>query len=119
TCASEALRNAIPAQQNSPRLHPHGLYAEQLNGTGFTAPRAANQRTWLYRVRPSAQRRAYTSLPHPLVAGSFDGTPEINLAGHAPLPRADGGRDFLDGLVTLCGAGSAASRRGYAVHLYA
>ena len=46
------LPGAVPALQNSPRVPPYGLYAEQLNGTGFTAPRADNQRTWLYRVRP-------------------------------------------------------------------
>ena len=44
TIESEALPGAIPALQNSPRLPAYGLYAEQLNGTGFTAPRADNQR---------------------------------------------------------------------------
>ncbi len=119
TNESTTLPHAVPVQQNSPRVAPYGLYAEQINGTGFTAPRAANQRTWLYRVRPSAQRRAYSPLHMPLISGSFDHPPEINLVGHAPQPRAEGERDFLDGLVTVCGAGSAISRKGYAFHLYA
>ncbi|HEY5921296.1 MAG TPA: iron-containing alcohol dehydrogenase [Kofleriaceae bacterium] len=119
TLESEALAGALPAQQNSPRVPPFGLYAEQLNGSGFTAPRADNQRTWLYRVRPSAQRRAFSVLPHAHLAASFDGTPEANLCGFAPLPVPDEPRDFVDGLVTVCGAGSAASRRGYAFHVYA
>lgn len=115
TVVSEAIPGAVPALQNSPRVPPHGLYAEQLNGTGFTAHRAENQRSWLYRVRPSAQRRTFASLASQLVA-RFDDAPEVNLCGFAPLPITDG--DFLDGLVTLCGAGSAQLRRGYAFHLY-
>lgn len=119
TVTSEAELDVVPALQHSPRVPPRGLYAEQLNGTGFTAPRADNQRTWLYRVRPSAQRRAYTEVIQPTITGSFERAPEINLCAMAPVPRADDERDFIDGLVTLCGAGSAASRRGFAVHLYA
>lgn len=38
--ASEALPNALPVGQNSPKLCPYGLYAEQLSGTAFTAPRS-------------------------------------------------------------------------------
>lgn len=116
TVVSEAIEGAVPVLQNSPRVPPHGLYAEQLNGTGFTAHRVDNQRSWLYRVRPSAQRRVFSPLASNLVA-TFDDAPEINLCGFAPPPITDG--DFLDGLVTLCGAGSAQLRRGYAFHLYA
>jgi homogentisate 1,2-dioxygenase len=115
TVVSEAIPGAVPAIQNSPRVPAHGLYAEQLNGTGFTAHRADNQRSWLYRVRPSAQRRAFAPLASHVVA-SFGEPPEINLCGFAPPPISDG--DFLDGLVTLCGAGAAQLRRGYAFHLY-
>jgi homogentisate 1,2-dioxygenase len=115
TIVSEAIPGAVPAIQNSPRVPPHGLYAEQLNGTGFTAHRADNQRSWLYRVRPSAQRRTFASLASKLV-GNFAEPPEVNLCGFAPPPIRNG--DFVDGLVTLCGAGSAQLRRGYAFHLY-
>ncbi len=115
TVVSEALPGAVPALQNSPRVPPHGLYAEQLNGTGFTAHRADNQRSWLYRVRPSAQRRVFAPVSSQLVA-DFDKPPEINLCGFAAPAIRDG--DFVDGLVTLCGAGSAQLRRGYAFHLY-
>ena len=44
---SEALPGALPAGQNNPQKCPYGLYAEQLSGTAFTAPRAANKRSWL------------------------------------------------------------------------
>jgi homogentisate 1,2-dioxygenase len=119
TVVAEAIPGAVPAIQNSPRVPPHGLYAEQLNGTGFTAHRADNQRSWLYRVRPSAQRRIFSSMERAnrLVRSTFiDAAPEINLCGFAPLPIVGG--DFVDGLVTVCGAGAAGLRRGYAFHLY-
>lgn len=45
--------NSLPKGQNSPQVCPYGLYAEQLSGTAFTAPRTENKRTWLYRIRPS------------------------------------------------------------------
>ena len=32
---------------------PLGLYAEQISGTAFTAPRHVNRRTWTYRIQPS------------------------------------------------------------------
>src|SRR5207237_6681693 len=52
--ASEAVPGALPQGQNAPQVPPKGLYTEQLSGTPFTAPRAANRRSWLYRIRPSA-----------------------------------------------------------------
>ena len=39
-CATEALPGALPQGRNSPQQCPYGLYAEQLSGTAFTAPRA-------------------------------------------------------------------------------
>src|SRR3546814_14259714 len=51
--ASEALPGALPLEQNSPQRCPYGLYAEQISGTPFTAPRAENRRSWPYRIRPS------------------------------------------------------------------
>jgi len=119
TLTSEAIEGAVPALQNTPRLDPHGLYAEQLNGSGFTAPRADNHRTWLYRVRPSAQRRTFSTFVQPRITGTFDGAPEINLWGIPPLAVPTDERDFVDGLTTVCGAGAARLRRGYAFHLYA
>ena len=52
--SSEALPNALPVGQNSPQICPYSLYAEQISGTAFTAPRSENIRSWLYKVRPSA-----------------------------------------------------------------
>ena len=52
--ASEAVAGALPVGQNSPQRPPLGLYAEQLSGTPFTVPRREARRSWLYRIRPSA-----------------------------------------------------------------
>ena len=47
--ATEAVPGALPVGRNSPQRPPYGLYAEQLSGTAFTAPRHENRRSWLYR----------------------------------------------------------------------
>ena len=57
--ATEALPGALPEGRNSPQRCPYGLYAEQLSGTAFTALRADNRRSWLYRIRPSAMHRPF------------------------------------------------------------
>jgi homogentisate 1,2-dioxygenase len=41
--------------RNSPQRCAYGLYAEQLSGSPFTAPRGSNERSWLYRIRPSVR----------------------------------------------------------------
>ena len=58
--ATEAIPGALPLGRNSPQKPPFGLYAEQLSGTAFTAPRHENHRSWLYRLRPSAAHPAFT-----------------------------------------------------------
>jgi homogentisate 1,2-dioxygenase len=119
TVESEAVAGALPRHQNSPLRPPMGLYAEQINGAAFTTRRVENLRTWCYRVRPAAQRRAFAPLAHPRFGGGFAGrAPEINLAGWAPLPAPAAPADFVDGLCTVAGAGSPELRRGCAVHLY-
>jgi homogentisate 1,2-dioxygenase len=50
---TEALSGALPIGRNSPQKCAYGLYAEQLSGSPFTAPRASNERSWLYRIRPT------------------------------------------------------------------
>src|ERR1700722_17966445 len=63
---TEALPGALPQGQNSPQRCAYGLYAEQLSGSPFTAPRGANERSWLYRMRPSVshiRRFKRTKLP--------------------------------------------------------
>jgi homogentisate 1,2-dioxygenase len=117
--ATEALPGALPVGRNSPQRCPYGLYAEQFSGTAFTAPRHANRRSWLYRIRPAAMYGAFTPLP----AGSFSSSfhelppPPNRLRWSAPpLPRR--GTDFLDGLSTLAGNGSPELHSGCGIHWY-
>jgi len=118
--STEALQGALPARQNSPRRTAYDLYAEQVNSTGFVAARAHNRRAWLYRIRPAAQHRPFAPLAHETFGAPGPDRPvEVNLAGWAPLPSPEAPTDFVDGLVTLGGAGDARLRRGFAVHLYA
>lgn len=102
---SEAVEGSLPLGQNSPQHVPHGLYAELLSGTAFTAPRAANLRTWLYRIRPSVQVGAFEPMPH---SGMQSGpgqlpTPPNPLRWQAmPLPDpSQPPLDFIEGLQTL------------------
>ena len=72
--SSEAVPGALPQGRNSPQRAPLGLYAELLSGTAFTAPRAANVRTWLYRRQPSVRTGPYAALSHTLLkTGARDG----------------------------------------------
>jgi homogentisate 1,2-dioxygenase len=120
-CATEALPGALPSGQNSPQRPPYGLYAEQLSGSAFTAPRAENRRSWLYRIRPSADHAGFTSLPHASVrSGPFDDQPAApNRLRWDPQPMPAEPTDFVAGLLTLAGAGEAARREGAALHVYA
>src|ERR1700741_3074295 len=52
---TKALPGALPIGRNSPQRVNYGLYAEQLSGSPFTAPQASNQRSWLYRIRPTVR----------------------------------------------------------------
>jgi homogentisate 1,2-dioxygenase len=118
--ATEALPGALPLDRNSPQRCPYGLYAEQLSGTAFTAPRHANRRSWLYRIRPALLHGAFRPLAHPGLDGGFDElpTPPDPLRWDPQaLPAAP--TDFIDGLRTWAGTGAAAAHAGCAIHLYA
>jgi homogentisate 1,2-dioxygenase len=120
TFSSEAVNGALLVGRNSPQRPPKGLYAEVLSGTAFTAPRAENQSSWLYKLRPSAMHPPYRRIKHGLVrSGPFDEveTPPNRLRWD-PLALTAKPTDFLDGLATLAGSGAAAAQSGAAVHIY-
>ncbi|MEP6996381.1 MAG: homogentisate 1,2-dioxygenase [Betaproteobacteria bacterium] len=120
--ATEALPGALPEGQNSPQRAPYGLYAEQLSGTAFTAPRATNRRSWLYRIRPAAVHEPFRRIASGRIESCFDepATPPDPLRWD-PLPMPPGATptDFIDGLVTMAGNGSPAAQNGCGIHLYA
>ena len=119
--ASEAVPGALPAGRNSPQRAPLGLYAEQLSGAAFTQPRAANRRTWVYRMMPSAAHPRFSRIGNgTLRGGPFDEIePDPNRLRWDPLPLPDGLADFIEGLYTMAGNGDPRTRSGMAVHLYA
>lgn len=120
--ASEAVAGALPQGRNSPQRVPYGLYAEQLSGTAFTAPRAENRRSWLYRMRPSAGHPAFRPYARKSLLRSApfrEAPPSPNRLRWDPLPLPSGPVDFLDGLTTLAGNGDVACGTGFGIHLYA
>ncbi len=118
--ASEAVAGALPIGRNSPQRVAHGLYAELLSGSAFTAPRHSNLRSWLYRRQPSVMVGGYTALAQPwLKTGAKDGhaAPPDPMRWH-PLPIPDEPADFVDGLRTIAVNGDADAQTGVAAHLY-
>ena len=85
--ATEALPGALPVGRNSPQRCAYGLYAEQLSGTAFTAPRADNRRSWLYRIRPSAMHRPFERIDAGRICSDFTDEPSPpNQLRWDPLP---------------------------------
>ena len=117
--ATEALPGALPQHRNSPQQVAYGLYAEQLSGTAFTAPRSHNRRSWLYRIRPAAVHGSFVPLDAPRLVSRFDNAAPPNQLRWSPLPMPTVPTDFIDGWVTMAGNGSAEAMTGCAVHLYA
>ena len=76
--ATEATPGTLPVGRNSPQRVAHGLYAEQISGTAFTAPRHQNHRSWLYWIRPAAMHGGFLAHHHPDFHNDF---------GTGPVPR--------------------------------
>lgn len=116
---TEAVPGALPQGRNSPQRAPHGLYAELISGSAFTAPRHQNQRTWVYRRQPSvvAGRHQAYAQPH-WRSGAAEGehAPPDPLRWH-PTPVPDVPLDFVDGVRTVAVNGDPDAQAGIAVHL--
>ncbi|MFC7536440.1 homogentisate 1,2-dioxygenase [Sphingomonas sp. GCM10030256] len=118
--ATEAVPGALPQGRNSPQRPAFGLYTEQVSGSAFTAPRHENKRSWLYRMRPTADHRPFTryaGAPR-FTADSATEPLAPNRLRWDPLPAAPEGTDFVDGLVTMVANRDPAHLEGVAVHLY-
>ena len=121
TFETEALPGALPIGRNSPQRCPYGLYAEQISGSPFTAPRASNERTWLYRIRPSVRHsgkfrkadgrllRTAPCLEHEMPLGQLRWSP-------TPIPTLP--QSFIESLETMTTAGDAGTQNGMAAHVY-
>lgn len=118
--ASEAVPGALPQGRNSPQRAPLGLYAELISGTAFTAPRAANRRTWMYRRQPSVVSGAYAPYEQPLwTSGAAGGVavPPDPLRWH-PFPIPDAPLDAIDGMRTIVANGDVQAQAGMAALVY-
>jgi len=117
--STEALPGALPVGRNSPQRCPYGLYAEQLTGTAFTAARADNRRSWLYRIRPSAMHRPFEPINGGRIVSAFGALPTTpNQLRWNPLPMPAASTDLVEGIVTMAGNGDPAAQSGGAAHLY-
>ncbi|MEO8249445.1 MAG: homogentisate 1,2-dioxygenase [Burkholderiales bacterium] len=124
--ASESVPGSLPLGRNSPQQVAHGLYAELISGTAFTAPRAENRRSWLYRRRPSVMSGRYQRFEQPHwrtgAAGAAEGAGAGALAPEPmrwhPFQIPDQPTDFVDGIRTIAANGDAAAQTGIASHMY-
>jgi len=118
---TEALPGALPVGRNSPQRCPYGLYAEQLSGSPFTAPRTTNERSWLYRIRPTvANWGRFEKVDAPLWrTGPATGaeTPLAPLRWD-PIAIPAEPLSFVEGVRTMTTAGDASSQAGMGAHLY-
>ncbi|ATQ55088.1 homogentisate 1,2-dioxygenase [Paracoccus yeei] len=125
---TEALPGALPQGQNSPQKCAYGLYAEQLSGTAFTAPRGKNERTWCYRIRPSVH---HTGRFKPVDVPYWKTAPNIlphdpnrqnimSLGQYRwdPIPVPDQDLTWITGMRTITTAGDVNIQVGMASHVY-
>ncbi len=118
---TEALPGALPVGRNSPQKCPYGLYAEQLSGSPFTAPRASNERTWLYRIRPTVKHWGRFEKCDPglwRTAPCLEIEMPIAPLRWDPTPIPSEPLTFLQGLRTMTTAGDTATQAGMAMHVY-
>lgn len=117
---TEALPGALPVGRNSPQKVNYGLYAEQLSGSAFTAPQASNERSWLYRIRPTVR---HTNRFERIGKGDLRTAPErdgelpIGQMRWSPAPIPQEKLTFVSGLKTITVAGDAETLTGMASHL--
>jgi homogentisate 1,2-dioxygenase len=119
--STEAVPGALPVGRNSPQRCPYGLYAEQLSGSPFTAPRTTNERSWLYRIRPTVRhwgrfRRAAQGLWRTAPCAEMEIPPAPMRWDPLPLPEAR--VSFVEGMTTVTTAGDGAGQAGMAAHVF-
>ena len=119
---TEALPGTLPQGMNSPQKCSYGLYAEQLSGTPFTAPRSRNERTWCYRIRPSVKHLgSLKKISHPYWKTAPCINDEIISLGQYrwdPVPYDKKGNTFISGMRTITTTGDVNMQTGMASHVY-
>jgi homogentisate 1,2-dioxygenase len=119
---TESLPGALPKGRNSPQKCAYGLYAEQLSGSPFTAPRSTNERSWLYRIRPSVRHMgSYQPYEQKLWrSGPAANEAELPIGQRRwdPVSIPEESTHFFDGVRTITTAGDVVGQAGMAAHLY-
>lgn len=119
---SEALPGALPQGRNSPQKCAYGLYAEQLSGSPFTAPRGQNERSWCYRIRPSVKHvTAFEKLTLPYWKTAPHIVDDVISLGQYrwdPIPHSNDRTTWLTGMRTISTAGDVNTQVGMASHVY-
>ncbi|CAN5188453.1 homogentisate 1,2-dioxygenase [soil metagenome] len=118
--SSEAIAGALPQGRNSPQRVAFDLYAELISGAAFTAPRAENRRSWMYRRQPSLVSGRYAPLAHPTwqTGSARDAVLPPEPLRWSPFPIGAGPADFIDGLHTLVHNGDPSMQVGMAAHVW-
>ncbi len=119
--STEAIPGALPIGRNSPQRPPFGLYTEQLSGTAFTAPRPENRRSWLYRMRPTAEHPPFERYigAERFAPGTTDAPLAPNRLRWDPIAASFPGTDLIDGMTTMLANRDPADLEGVALHVYA
>ena len=119
---TESLPGALPQGMNSPQRPAYGLDAEQLSGSPFTAPRGTNERSWLYRIRPSVKHtgrfRRVDYLHWKTAPNVKDHDLALGQLRWNPFPIPDAATDWIAGMHTITTAGDALGQSGMAAHVY-
>ena len=118
---TEALPGALPVGRNSPQKCAYGLYAEQLSGSPFTAPRASNERSWLYRIRPTVFHFgdfAKADIGLWRTAPCHEVEVPIAPMRWSPIMVPGEPVSFLEGIRTITTAGDAGTQSGMGAHVY-
>ncbi len=118
---TEALPGVLPVGRNSPQRCAYGLYAEQLSGSPFTAPRASNERSWLYRIRASVAHSGKfrpASFPHWKTAPHQEVETPIAQLRWSPVPIPTEKLSFIEGIRTMTTCGDANTQTGMGAHIY-
>jgi homogentisate 1,2-dioxygenase len=117
---TEAVEGALPKGRNSPQRPPFGLYTEQLSGSSFTSPRHENRRSWLYRMRPTADHRPFVPYEGAKLFAAPPSKEPLapNRLRWDPPSDLPGATDFVDGLATMLHAREPQQLEGCAVHVF-
>ena len=119
---TEALPGALPLGRNSPQRVEYGLYAEQLSGSPFTAPKGTQERSWMYRMRPSVKHvSSFAKVDMPYWKTAPHVIEDVISLGQYrwdPVPFPDTPLNFLTGMRTITSAGDVHTQVGMATHVY-